>query len=81
VVLIEVRNSDGVIGRCDARCYDAGKPECDCCCGGINHGVGRKRAMDHTRGITEAALRAKCGERESDNSVAVRKFAVQGELF
>lgn len=37
------------IGRCDARCYDAGEEECDCICGGENHGVGRERAMDNAR--------------------------------
>lgn len=43
--LIAVYNSDGVIvGRCDGRCYDAVRPGCECCCCGINHGVGLRIA-------------------------------------
>ena len=39
--LILVRNTKGrVVGRCDARCYDAVKDRCRCCCGGVNHGKG-----------------------------------------
>ena len=45
VTLIEVRNSQGVIGRCDERCYDAIGGKCDCCCGGVNHGVGLNKAV------------------------------------
>ena len=26
-------------GRCDARCHEAKKPECDCVCGGRYHGA------------------------------------------
>lgn len=36
-------------GRCDARCYDSLGPGCKCICGGRNHGVGLKRALDNTR--------------------------------
>ncbi len=32
-----VANSGG-IRRCDARCHDAAKPDCDCICGGRYHG-------------------------------------------
>jgi hypothetical protein len=38
--LIVVYNSDGIIGRCDARCYNAKQPHCDCVCHGKNHGQG-----------------------------------------
>lgn len=43
--LIAVYNSDGCVGRCDARCYLAKTPECDCICGGKNHGAGVARAI------------------------------------
>lgn len=46
--LIAVYNSDGCVGRCDARCYDAKEPHCECICGGKNHGVGRNKAMANT---------------------------------
>lgn len=47
--LIAVYNSEGCVGRCDARCYNAQHPDCDCICGGRNHGAGRDRAVENTR--------------------------------
>jgi hypothetical protein len=43
---IAVYNSDGCVGRCDAKCHNAdpSKP-CDCICGGKNHGAGRDQAI------------------------------------
>jgi hypothetical protein len=38
VTLISAFNSDGCIGRCDAKCHDAEEPECHCICGGHYHG-------------------------------------------
>lgn len=47
--LIAVYNSEGCVGRCDARCHQAVTHECDCICGGKNHGVGRRQAMLNTQ--------------------------------
>lgn len=50
MVLIEVRSLDGkLIGRCDARCYEAQHPRCLCICGGKNHGGGVSRAVGNVR--------------------------------
>lgn len=49
MTLISVYNSDGCVGRCDAHCYDAKHPHCDCICGGVNHGAGLKKAQENTR--------------------------------
>jgi len=46
--LIAAYNSQGCIGRCDARCYNARDPKCTCICGGRNHGIGRARAVQGT---------------------------------
>jgi hypothetical protein len=47
---IAVYNSEGVVGRCDAKCHNAQSPECDCICGGRLHGVGADRAVaENTR--------------------------------
>lgn len=46
--LIYASNSSGCTGKCDANCYEATGHECDCICGGMNHGVGLKRAIDNT---------------------------------
>jgi hypothetical protein len=32
---------------CNAKCYDAKGPDCDCMCGGINHGVGEMQARQN----------------------------------
>ncbi len=47
--LISVHNSDGCVGRCDARCHNAKGPVCSCVCGGKNHGVGHKQAAANTQ--------------------------------
>ena len=52
--LIAVYNSDGCVGRCDSRCYDAEWDECDCICGGRNHGAGKQQALDNTRELAES---------------------------
>ena len=54
--LIAVYNSDGRQGRCDAKCYDATEPDCDCICSGRNHGAGKQQAIDNTRELAESWL-------------------------
>lgn len=39
--LIRESHSDGTERRCDARCHNAKRPECECICGGRYHGCGR----------------------------------------
>jgi hypothetical protein len=52
--LIAVYNSSGCVGRCDARCYEAQEPQCDCICHGRNHGAGIQKATDNTRELAES---------------------------
>lgn len=54
--LIAVYNSEGCVGRCDAKCYEATHPECDCICGGRNHGAGKQKAMENTHELVEGWL-------------------------
>jgi len=54
--LIAVYNSEGCQGRYDAKCYEAAEPECDCICGGRNHGAGLGQAVDNTRELAESWL-------------------------
>lgn len=56
MTLIAVYNSDGCVGRCDAKCYDAKHADCTCICGGANHGAGKTKAMDNTRELAESWL-------------------------
>jgi hypothetical protein len=51
--LIYVGNSEGCVGRCDAKCYEATEPECQCICGGRNHGVGLQRAQENTAAMLD----------------------------
>lgn len=39
--LLAVYDSDGCVGRCDAKCYDATHAVCDCLCGGEHGADGR----------------------------------------
>ena len=64
VTLLRVTTSDGT-RRCDARCYNAKRPNCDCICGGRNHGVGREQAHENMR-----ALVADLAERAGDRALA-----------
>lgn len=59
MTLIEVRGGDGKLrGRCDARCYNAREPHCECICGGRNHGVGLQKAIEQTREQAEQWIEA-----------------------
>lgn len=53
--LMTVGNSEGE-RRCDAKCYNATGGACDCCCGGLNHGVGLKAATANTQDLGERWL-------------------------
>lgn len=55
--LISVYNSQGCVGRCDARCYNAKTADCDCICGGANHGVGEARATDNVINMSKERLK------------------------
>lgn len=54
--LIAVYNSEGCVGRCDAKCYTAHEPHCDCICAGANHGAGLDQAADTTRQLAQQWL-------------------------
>jgi hypothetical protein len=51
--LIAAYNSEGCIGRCDAKCYNAVHPDCECICGGANHGAGINQAAANTEALAE----------------------------
>ena len=54
--LISWSTSGGEKGRCDAKCYNATGPYCDCICGGSNHGVGLDAAIENTREMAEKMI-------------------------
>lgn len=55
--LISVGGNNGIEGRCDARCYNADFPKCDCICGGRNHGIGLQKAQQNTSEMAKSLLK------------------------
>lgn len=58
--VLAVYNSDGCVGRCDARCHGAKSKTCDCICGGRNHGKGLAQAIENNKealGLTDEDLK------------------------
>jgi hypothetical protein len=53
MTLLSVYNSEGCVGRCDARCYGARHTACDCVCGGRNHAKGERAAIANTAAHAE----------------------------
>ncbi|MEU6712935.1 hypothetical protein ABZ897_15755 [Nonomuraea sp. NPDC046802] len=56
--LLAVIRPGGRTQRCDARCYDAHEAECECVCGGLNHGAGLHLARENTRRLHQEWLEA-----------------------
>ena len=52
--LIAIWTDGGCAGSCDARCYTAAGEQCECICGGVNHGAGLDRAASNTRELAHA---------------------------
>ena len=57
VTLITVGNSEGD-RRCAAGCYEATGANCTCCCGGVNHGVGKAQAVQNTKDIANKVIKS-----------------------
>ncbi|KPK75268.1 MAG: hypothetical protein AMJ79_11820 [Phycisphaerae bacterium SM23_30] len=72
--LIAVYNSDGLVGRCDEKCHNAKEPDCDCICGGANHGVGFKQAQKNTKKMTEKELRKNLPAGQESARVKINDF-------
>jgi hypothetical protein len=80
--LIAVYSGTQCIGRCDAHCYDAVHPHCDCICGGKNHGVGKKKAEGNTLEYCEQWIERYCKEKNIQGGVGeVNPDLFQMKLF
>lgn len=77
MTLIAVANSEGE-RRCDKRCYDARTLDCDCVCGGMNHGKGLARAQENTR---EHARQLPERIKAADPTAKTHVEAIQKGLF
>lgn len=79
--LIAVYNSEGCVGRCDARCYNAEHEGCDCICGGRNHGAGKNRAIRNNEAMCAEWLEDFKRRHPEHGQVEMRKEDVQLGLF
>ncbi|GCE18665.1 hypothetical protein [Dictyobacter kobayashii] len=80
--LIAVYNSQGCVGRCDARCYDAIHPICTCICGGRNHGAGLEKSIDQTRHMAEQWISSYATQHQlSDFSTEIHTECQQQTLW
>lgn len=77
--LIAAYNSEGCTGRCDARCHQATSPDCDCICGGRNHGVGYAKAVANTRAMAEQMIEAY--RKDHPDLIRIEQPYQQLELF
>ena len=81
MVIIEVRTEQGVVGRCDANCYNATNDRCTCICGGANHGVGVKIAVEDRRYLPDSEIIEACKTLQPSEKVGVYKPQIQKTLF
>lgn len=80
-VLLKVGDSDGS-RQCDARCYNGTGSDCDCICGGKNHGAGLQQAMQNVREEFAPILEAMAAaEDRGEPGVFVCKEIRQGLLL
>lgn len=69
--LIAVYDSESCVGRCDAKCYAAHESDCDCICGGRNHGVGQEQATENTADLVEPTHKLRDRMQEMGGDVVV----------
>lgn len=82
VALILAMNSEGdVVGRCDAKCYEAQSAECDCICGGRNHGAGLEKARENNAERFLGTRDAEAWARAHGLDPAGVQVAAQTDLF
>lgn len=79
--LIAAYDSDGCVGRCDAKCYNATGEHCDCVCGGANHGVGLKQALENTTEMVEQWMERYREEHPNVGEFKVNPALAQLDMF
>ena len=79
--LIAVYNSEGCVGRCDARCYDAAQLECDCICGGRNHGQGLRQAQEITAEMAGMSRQTYRKLRTGAEATGAERVVIEQELL
>jgi hypothetical protein len=70
-------NSDGIKGRCDAKCHNAVSPDCDCMCGGRYHGAKRNGTFNDVRRQYGAEILAAAEQRAAAEGLTLEAFLEQ----
>jgi len=81
MVVIEVRSNGAAVRRCDAGCYDAKGSDCHCICGGANHGVGLRIALEDRCWMDDKEILAECKNLLPGDIARVFKSPRQLELW
>lgn len=81
MVILEVKSGDRVLGRCDAKCYNAEGPDCHCICGGANHGVGSKIAIEDRQHLPDQEIVSILCPSQGAHKCHVVRPPLQKELF
>lgn len=81
--VIAVYNSEGCVGRCDAKCHNATSPECEWIRGGRLHRVGAPNAVavNTERLDPDGELRRAFAEAHGLDANDLRLEQPQGGLF
>lgn len=80
--LIYASDGEKCIGKCDANCYNATHPVCDCICRGMNHGVGLKKATENTQRYADEWIEKYSKEKNiAPKNVTVNQDIYQLSLF
>ena len=74
--LIAVYDNNGCVGRCDARCYNAHDPHCDCICGGKNHQAGLQKAVENTEKMAEDWIK-RYNEKNPGHELTINNALIQ----
>lgn len=79
--IFAVYNSQGCIGRCDAKCHEAERPECDCICGGLYHGKSGIQACNDRHVLTDDQIFENCKALGIEGVLRIVRPDIQMELF
>jgi len=81
MTIIAVYNSRGCVGRCDAKCHNATKPDCRCICGGAFHGIATTPTQEEREAITDDEIIAAAQKIFGEDHYRVARCTEQMELF
>ena len=64
----------GILPACDGKCIGATGPNCDCICGGENHGTGRTVPVFEESGVPRVVIPAEARQKADEYRALVAEF-------